>query len=418
MMSNANELAIRGGEPAVKPYPTGRFHFGVEEKAAVDALFDEAIGTGNAIGYNGPQETEFCKEFAEYIGAGYADGVNSGTTAVFVALKALDLPPFSEVVVGCVTDCGGVMPIVMNNCIPIMADTAPDSFAPGPEQIEARITERTSAIVVAHVSGYPADIEGIMAVAKKHGIPVVEDCAQALGARIHGKHVGTFGTIGAFSLMFGKHICTGGQGGAVVCNSQELYWKVRRAADRGKPFGLDGVDTNVLTTLNFNMDEFHAAIGRVQLKKLSAIVAERQQSMAYLATEIFPKLKCVRYVAEKNMPAGSEASFWKAQILFNPEAVTCSRKEYCEALTAEGVPMAEHYLFAFMPKHRWYLERSNAFPWNSPQYLGDRFAEYPCPNAQKMMDECMFLLIQEHTSEETLRQFGEAFLKVDKALAK
>ena len=417
-MSDLSQLAINGGTPAVAPYPTGRFHFGKEEKAAIDALFDDAIKTGNAPGYNGEQEAAFCKEFAAYIGAKYADGVNSGTTAVFVALKALELPLFSEVVVGCVTDCGGIMPIIMNNCIPVMADAAPDTFAPGPAEIEARITERTSAIVVAHISGNPTDIEGIAAVAKKHNLPLVEDCAQALGTRINGKHVGTFGTIGSFSLMFGKHICTGGQGGAVVTNDEDLYWKIRRSADRGKPFNLPAGSTNVFPTLNFNMDEFHAAIGRVQLKKLDWIVEDRIKVMDYLKKEVLPKLKGVRYVAEERMPAGGKTSLWKVQFLFNADAVTCSKHDYCAALAKEGLPIIESYAAAYQPAQAWYQNRSAKFPWNAPQYKGDANAEYPCPNALKMVNDCFLFFVQENTPAETIKQFGEALLKVDAAYAK
>ena len=131
-------LAINGGAKAVSALP-GRCHFGKEEKAAVDALFDEAIRTGNAPGYNGPEEEAFCREFAAFMGAEYADGTNGGTNSVYVALKALNLPPFSEVVVGCVTDPGGIMPVVINNCIPVPADTAPGSFNTGAQEIETCI---------------------------------------------------------------------------------------------------------------------------------------------------------------------------------------------------------------------------------------------------------------------------------------
>jgi len=135
------KLALKGGSKAVKTPLKNRFHFGAEEKAAADALFDESIQTGNAFGYNGPQEEAFGKEFAEFLGGGFADGVNSGTNAVFVALHALELPPFSEVVVGSVTgptttsENGGIMPIVMLNCIPVTADAAPGAYNTGAEQI-------------------------------------------------------------------------------------------------------------------------------------------------------------------------------------------------------------------------------------------------------------------------------------------
>ena len=270
-----DKLAIDGGIPAVNFPLKPRGHFGEEEQASVLRLFSQAIRSGYAPGYNGKEEDAFCKEFAAYLGGGYSDGVNSGTNSVYVALHALDLPPFSEVIVGPVTDPGGIMPIVMLNCIPVVADAEPGSFNTGAAQVEACITPRTSAIVIPHIGGAPADIKAIMKVAKKHKLPVVEDCAQAHGASVDGQKVGTFGTYGAFSLMFGKHFCAGGQGGAIFSKTEDLYWKERRAADRGKPFNMDG-HTNVRAAINCNMDEFGAAIGRAQLKKLPQIIAKRQ----------------------------------------------------------------------------------------------------------------------------------------------
>ena len=175
-MSTKENLAINGGAKFRTEAWASRGHFGIEEKEAAMKLFDASIASGNAFGYNGDEETAFCQEFAEFLGGGYVDGVNSGTTSVHVALKALKPAPFSEVVVGAVTDPGGIMPIVIQSCIPVIADTVPNSYNTGPEQIEAAITPLTSAIVVAHIGGEPMDIEGIMAVAKKYNLPVVEDC--------------------------------------------------------------------------------------------------------------------------------------------------------------------------------------------------------------------------------------------------
>lgn len=159
---NRENLAINGGSKSITtPLPT-RGHFGKAEKAAAMAMFDECITSGNAFGYNGAQEELFCKEFAEFLGGGYADGVNSGTNSVFVAIRSLKLEPFSEVIVGAVNDPGGIMPIVMNNCIPIPVDSAPDSYNTGAEQVEAVITPRTSAIVIPHIGGEPADMPGII----------------------------------------------------------------------------------------------------------------------------------------------------------------------------------------------------------------------------------------------------------------
>ena len=134
------------------------------------------------------------------MGGGWADAVNSGTTSLYCAVGALNLPAGSEVVVPPITDPGGVMPVALLNLIPVVADAAPGTFNAGAAEIEAVLSERTSAIVVAHIAGEPADMDPIMALAEKHGLPVVEDCAQAHGARYKGRIVGSIGTIAAISV--------------------------------------------------------------------------------------------------------------------------------------------------------------------------------------------------------------------------
>ncbi len=402
-------LAINGGEKAAPCLP-GRFHFGKEEKAAIDALFDNAITTGNAPGYNGPEEEAFCKEFAEFMGAKYADGTNGGTNSVYVALKALNLPPFSEVIVGCVTDPGGMMPIVINNCIPIPADTVPGSFNTGAKEIEARITELTSAIVVAHIGGEPADMPAIMEVAKRYNLPVVEDCAQSHMAKINGKNVGTFGRYGAFSLMFGKHMCTGGQGGAVICNTEEDYWNERRAADRGKPFNLPAGATNCIPALSCNMDEFHATVGRVQLKKLPDIVARRRKVIKMLEDKGFTSLKSISI---PRLRSGIEHCYWWWRLKFNAENMNCTKEEFCAALTAEGLAINPNYSGALPATMDWHKNRAGQHPWNNPFYKGDANKEYPTPSCDKAIKDHFILFVFESFGDKETDMIVKAFKKVE-----
>ena len=410
-----SQLAINGGPKAAPDMPN-RFHFGKEEKAAADALFDKSIETGNAIGYNGPEEEAFGKEFAEYLGGGYADGVNAGTNSVYVALKSLDLPPFSEVVVGCVTDCGGMMPIVELNCIPVPADTEPGSFNAGAAQIEARITERTSAILVAHIGGEPADMPGILKVAEKYNLPVVEDCAQAHMAIINGKKCGTFGTCGAFSLMFGKHMCVGGQGGAVFTKDEEQYWKIRRAADRGKPFNMPGC-SNVISAINCNMDELHAAIGRAQLKKLPGIVERRLAFVQMMLDRGFDKLASI-YIPQKDLRPGFQSCYWWWRLRFVAENMKCTREEFVDALNAEGLRVTPNYKAALPATMMWFQDHANKHPWNNPLYKGDPNAVYATPNCDKVMDTDFQFTMYESYGEAEADKAMAAFKKVTEAYAK
>lgn len=409
------QLAINGGPKAVTELPA-RFHFGKEEKAAVDTLLDQCISNGEPPGYSGPEEEAFCKEFAEYLGGGYADGVNSGTNSVYVALKSLDLEPFSEVVVGCITDPGGMMPIAELNCIPVPADTAPGSFNTGPEQIEARITERTSAIVVPHITGEPADMPGIMAVAEKHHLPVVEDCAQAHMALINGRKAGTFGTLGAFSMMFGKHMCAGGQGGMVFTKSEDQYWKVRRAADRGKPMNMKG-HTNVRSAINCNMDEIHAVIGRVQLKKLPWIVEQRKKFVKMMLDRGLGKLPGI-YIPQQDLKPGFEPCYWWWRIRFDAPAMKCSKQEFCQAVALEGAPIMMSYAIALPAQKEWFQDRAGKHPWNNPLCKTDPHAEYPTPNCDRVIASDFGLFVRESFGEKQADQLMEAFRKVSEHYAK
>ena len=342
-MQNTNEqLAINGGEAVrTTPFPPRKL-FGRDEKDVVMSLFDEAMEKGHQVlGYNGPQEEAYCKEFADFLGGGFADGVNSGTNAVYVALRALEPEPGSEVIVPAISDPGGVMPAAICGCVPVPADTIEDYYTIGAEQIEAKITDKTSAIIVAHIAGIPADMDPIMELANSRGIPVVEDCAQIHGAKYKGRMVGTLGTISSFSLMFGKHHATGGQGGMVFTKDEELYWKARRYADRGKPIGIDDAPNgNVVAALNCNMDELHAAIGRVQLRKLDDIASRRRTLAKSIAESCRGELKSIQL---KEEPADCEGVYWFLIFKCDSSLLTVSKEDFVKAVEAEGIPVCPTY---------------------------------------------------------------------------
>jgi len=374
-------LAIDGGAPVrTAPWPARRL-FGEEEKRAVVALLDGAIATGEAIGYGGEQEEAYCREFADFLGGGWADGVNSGTNALYVALRALEIEPFTEVIVPPITDPGGVMPVALNNCIPVPADAAPNSFNTGPEQVAARLTERTSAIIVAHIAGLPAEMDGIVEIARSRGLAVIEDCAQAHGARLGGRPVGTLSDVAVFSMMWSKHHACGGQGGMVFTKSEELYWRIRRASDRGKPFALADASSNVVAGLNCNMDELHAAIGRVQLRKLPEMIRRRRRFAKHLAEACRQSLATVRLREE--LP-GCEGVYWFALFELDLARLRVGKERFVEAAAAEGLPLGADYLHA-APLAEWFRKRAvfgrSGYPWASEAYAGPADATYELPNA-------------------------------------
>jgi perosamine synthetase len=410
------QLAQNGGQRAVTLPLEPRRHFGADERAAVDRVMDTAIAAGVAPGYGGSEEDAFCAEFAQMLGGGYADAVNSGTTAVFVALRALEIEPFTEIITPPVTDPGGIMPVVMMNCIPVIADSEKDSFNISLESIKERYTPNTSAILAAHIAGEPCDIEGIIKFADEKGIAVVEDVAQAHGASVNGKPVGTFGTVNGFSLMFGKHICVGGQGGIVFTKSEDIYRKVRQNSDRGKPFGYTG-NGNCVGSLNFNMDEMHCAVGRVQITKTKDIADGRRR----VAAAIRDGLSDIPSIYFNKLPSGALPSHWFMRMLFCDSYTSCDKSVFCAALSAEGVPVNSYY--AATPfTCDWYTKRhvfgTSGFPWAAYEYKGDRDKYYTLldvPNAAKSLNDTIMVYALESWSDINISQICDAFHKVYEA---
>lgn len=408
-------LAMNGGVKAVSAPLEPRRHFMTEERDAAVKVMNDAIAVGGAPGY-GDVEEFFCREFAEMLGGGYADAVNSGSTAVFVALRALDLEPYTEIIVPPVTDPGGMMPVVMMNCIPIIADSEPGSFNMSLESVKQRYNANTSAILVPHIAGEPADIENIVKFADEKGIPVVEDVAQAHGASINGHMLGSLGRDCGYSMMYGKHTCVGGQGGVVFTKSEELYWKIRRNSDRGKPFNYSGTGSEV-ASLNFNLDDIHCAIGRVQLKKTFAIGAGRRRVCDALRNAL-SDIPCLYW---NKLPDGAVPTYWFFRTLFKEGFTSVNKREFCAALSAEGVPVNSWYQ-ATPYMDDWYTTRHafahSGYPWVCRDYKGDHDKVYTLddlPNAAASLKDTIITFALESWTDENIAQVSDAYHKVYEA---
>jgi perosamine synthetase len=408
-------LAIDGGIPVrVGGMPT-RGLIGEEEKAAAMAVFDEAIASGNAFGYGGSHEQRYEQAFAEMMGGGFADAVNSGTNAVYCALGGLRLEPFSEVIVSPITDPGGMMPIPLMGCVPVVADCDPLSYNTSAEQIRPLITERTRAILVAHIGGEPIAMDAVMELAREHGLYVIEDCAQAHGARYNGRLVGTFGHLACFSTMFGKHHCTGGQGGVVYTQDPELFWNVKRFADRGKPFNIEGEQGNVVAGLNCNLNDLAAAIGCVQLKKLESMLERRHQIGEAIKARLADAGGPVQVGWQ---PADSYCTYWFLRLRLDLDAVSVDKPTFCRALAAEGIPVAENY--RIIPSEKpWFVNRAvfgdSGFPWSCSDYSGPREPQVHIDNAIAVTGTHFNIAMHESYGPQEIEDIVAAIQKVQDA---
>ena len=400
---------VHGGPRARRwPWPRRR-HFDGREKRAVANLMNREVRKGGAVIYGGVEEKAYCHAFAQYLGGGYADAVNSGTNAVYVALRALDLEPGTEVIVPPITDFGGTMPVVMANCIPVPADSDPGSFNTSVDQIKLVLSDRTSAIIVAHIAGHPLDMDPIMELAAQHGIPVLEDCAQALGAVYKGRMAGSLGTISSFSTMFGKQHCTGGQGGVVFTKDTLLFARVRQVADRGKPIGAIGNPANVIASLNFNQDEISMAIGRVQLEKLPAAVEARRA----FASQLRSRTQGIDGVTVVGDAPDTLSSPWFLMLKLDATRVNCSSEQFAAGLAEEGIG-GVHAGYPFYPTdHPWHRDAvvfgTSGLPWSLNQ---DKPSYFELPNAREASRAIVRVEVHESLGVREARDLGTAIKKV------
>ncbi|MCX7011726.1 MAG: DegT/DnrJ/EryC1/StrS family aminotransferase [Candidatus Sumerlaeota bacterium] len=409
-----DSLAVNGGAPVrTAPFPPRRL-IGEEEKSAVIRLFDETIARGGVIGYGGPRERQYEQDFEEFMGGGFAHAVSSGTAGLYAALGGLQIDALSEIIVPPITDPGGVMPVALLGCVPVVADADPRSYNISAEQIEAVLTERTRAIIIAHISGEPADMDPIMDLARSRGLYVIEDCAQSPGALYKGRLVGSIGHVAAFSTMWGKHYCTGGVGGVVFTRDEDLHWRVRRFSDRGKPINLPGIENNVVAGLNCNLGDLSAAIGIEQLKKLPEFLRRRRQ----IAQVIRTGLSDSRGVSIGWQVPGSQSAYWKLRLRLEFQALTVDKVRCCKALVAAGIPCEVHYRFIAceMP---WFVDKAvfghSGFPWNCSDYHGPQNPRYGVENAIRVDAETFKIPIHENWGEQEVRDVIAALKKVEEA---
>jgi perosamine synthetase len=391
------------------PWPRRR-HFDRQERQAVIRVINREICTGNAIIYGGEEEKAYCEAFENHLGGGYAKAVNSGTTALYVALRALDLEVGSEVVAPPMTDPGGVMPIALVGCVPIPADTDGVSLNTCAKEIERVLSDRTSAIVVAHISGHPVEMNPILELAAKRRIPVIEDCAQAHGATCHGQMVGTFGTISAFSTMYAKHHATGAQGGVVFTKDDSLFQRVKQIADRGKPHGARGAQGNLIASLNFNQDEISMAIGRVQLEKLQAGIDARR-AFASLVEIGLRDMDGVSLIREPHSCLGS---YLFLTLHLDAKKIGCDNYSFAAALQAEGIGGVEPG-YVFPTDQPWYRDPNLFRQSGLGASIASRYANrrpFALPNARQLNREIVRVDIHESLGAREAKDLVKALKKI------
>ncbi|TBU81914.1 aminotransferase [Pseudomonas daroniae] len=318
------------------PWPS----FTVEE---ADAVRDVILS--NRVNYwTGQECREFEKEFAQWAESEYAIALSNGTVALDLALEALGIGSGDEVVVTSRTFLASASSIVTAGAKPVFADVDADSQNITAESIRAVLTPRTRALICVHLAGWPCDMDPIMALAAEHGLMVIEDCAQAHGARYKGRAVGSIGHIGAWSFCQDKIMTTGGEGGMVTTNDRALWSKMWSFKDHGKSWeavyerqhapGFRWLHESFGT--NWRMMEVQGVIGRIQLYRMTAWQAARQAN----AEKIWSVARNLPGLRVPQVPASVTHAAYKCYVFIEPSQLKAgwTRDRILNEIAAQGVP--------------------------------------------------------------------------------
>jgi len=330
-------LAIAGGKPVVtaplgKPWPIfGR----EEEEAAIEVVRSGKWWRGSYGEWKASKVGQFEDAFAAYQHAKWGIAVTNGTHALECALKAAGVEPGDEVIVPALTFVATATAAALVGGVPIMVDVDPATYNISPKAIEAAITERTRAIVPVHNGGYPCDMDAIMAIAKKHNLMVIEDCAHAHGSEYKGRRLGSIGHLSGFSFQQGKTL-TCGEGGIVLTNDNELAEKAFSFMHIGRMSGRPFYEFHRVAS-NLRMTEWQAAILLAQLKRLDEQVETRERNTAHLVKGMKAIDGVEALPRDKRIVTRWCFYYWNFKFIAD-RWPGVSRNTFLDALRAEGVP--------------------------------------------------------------------------------
>ena len=341
-----SELALLGGNPVrTTPFPA-YLTIGEAEKAAAMRVLDSGIlsrflGTWHPDFFGGPEVQAFEREWAAIAGVRHGISMNSATSGLYAAVGAVGAGPGDEVIVSPYTMIASATAAVVFNAVPVFADIDPETYTLSAETIAARITPRTKAIIVVHIFGQAADMDPIMALARRHGIKVIEDCAQAPFGTYKGRPVGSLGDIGVFSLNYHKHIHTG-EGAMCTTDDDGLAERLQLIRNHAEAVVEKKGVANLVNMIGFNfrLGEIEAAIGREQLRKGPALVATRKANVRYLEA----KLAGLPGLAMPKVGTAGDHVYYVHPLSYSEAETGVSRDTFVRALKAELAPtgLREH----------------------------------------------------------------------------
>lgn len=397
-------LALHGGERAVKMRLARRVRWGEPERERLEAM----LGQESLFFWKGPQTSLLTERFRQVCPLKYVQTCSSGTAALHIAVAACGVGPGDEVITAPITDMGTVIGILFQQAVPVFADLRPGDYTLDVAQVERRITPKTKAIIAVHMLGNPCDLDALKALAQRHRLVLIEDCAQAWGARYRGRPIGTVGDAACFSLQDSKHI-TCGDGGMVASNDERFGPLLLRFADKG--FDRVGrADFGVLAA-NHRMSEPQAAVAAGQLPRLESI-ASRRASLGRLLTE---RIAGIPGIQVHEVRAEDRCVYWHHMFRLRPDAFRCERAGFVKALIAEGVSASTGlmqgplYLKSVFQKHAFFAGR---WPIRELGLTSMDYTKTSCPEAEAIHQTAVRLPLHEEMTEDYILGVSAAIAKV------
>lgn len=389
------KLAIHGGPPIrTKLFPAHNTISHEEKAAALRVLesgnLSQFLGAWHRDFLGGPEVRKFEDHWSEMFGCKHSISVNSNTSGLIAAVGACGIMPGDEVIVSPYTMSASALAPIFYGGVPVFADIDENNFGLCPKSVAAKITARTKAILVVHIFGNPAKMDDIMALAARHNLKVIEDCAQAPLAEYKGSKVGTIGHLGVFSLNYHKHIHTG-EGGVITTNDSILAEKCQLIRNHGEAVAeAKGVsDLANIYGQNYRLTEIQAAIGIEQLRKLPRLVEQRLENAEYLSA----RLGSISGLSVPTAEPGCKHVFYAQPLKFFSAILGAHRDRFIEAVKSEvpsavlreDTPLIGGGYVRPLYLQPLYQKRATGCSFNCPKYEGRvSYEKGLCPVAEKM----------------------------------
>jgi dTDP-4-amino-4,6-dideoxygalactose transaminase len=398
-------LALQGGRKAAPGPPPRLVRWGDPERARLNAMLEQ----DSLFYWKGPQTTLLIERFRQFCPLTHVMTCSSGTAALHIAVAAAGIGPGDEVITSPITDIGTVIGVLYQQGVPVFADLGRNTYNLDPVAVERQITPKTKAIIPVHLCGNPCEMDRLRTIADKHGLVLIEDCAQAWGAQYRGRPVGTAGHIACFSLQNSKHV-TCGDGGIVASSDERFGPLLQRYGDKGfDRLGKDGLFHAFAT--NYRMSEPQAAVAAAQLGRLEPIAAKRAR-LGNLLTE---KILGLPGIEPHHVRSDDRCVYWFYMLRVEPKALRCSRAEFVKALAAEGAPASAGYVPVplygnpVFQKHGFFAGR---WPAKDLGLTSIDYTKVRCAEAEAILQTGVRITIHEAMSEEYVLGVAAAIRKV------